>query len=277
MAVGGHSADMFESRGPERFDPEWFGHEIFRDGPLALIAVFAVLMGALLVPHTSARVTTGLLALITGVTFVPGVTHVSFDLVGLGPTLWRVSWVASIAALLGLLGARMATYRTRPSLQAAGPLALVLAIVLFGLPIWSERNNVSLETPPHWQRGPESIVSAQQAIDAARPGDVILAPEELAITIDVLTTRVKTVAPRDYFMDYLREVPRFHYAERLTLVNFANRPIGRADEPKVARALTFLDVDQVCLPNQSHARISFLLARQYRPITRSASDTCFTQ
>ncbi|MBA2444491.1 MAG: hypothetical protein H0V49_04075 [Nocardioidaceae bacterium] len=274
VAVGGHSADMFESRGPVRFDPAWFGHEIFRDGPLALIAVFAVLMGALLIPHPSARVTTGLLTFVTGVTFVPGVTHLSFDLVGLGPTLWRVSWVASIAALIGVLAARMATYRTRRSLQAAGPLALVLALVLFGLPIWSERNNVSLKQPPHWQRGPESIVSAQQAIDAASPGDVILAPEELAITIDVLTTRVKTVAPRDYFMDYLRDEPGFHYAERLTLIEFTDRRIAGADEAEVARALTLLDVDLVCLPNQARGRISFLLAQEYRPATTSASDTC---
>ncbi len=277
VAVGGRSADLFESRFLFRFDPAWFGHQIFRDGPLAAIAVVAVLAGALLVPHRAARVTTGVLTIITGLTFVPGVTHLSYDLVGLGPTLWRVSWVASIAALVGVFGAQIATYTPRRRLKLAGPLALTVVLVLSGMPIWSESNGVTVKAPPHWQRGPESVVSAQRAIDAAHPGDVILAPQELSITIDVLTTKVKTVAPRDYFMDYLRDDPDFHYTERLTLVNFANRLIDRANKPEVVRALTLLDVDEVCLPIAARERIRFVRAQGYRPATRSAWDVCLTR
>ncbi len=277
VAVGGRSADLFGSRELFRFDPSWFGHEIFRDGPLAVIAVAAVLAGALLIPHRAARVTTGLLMVITGVTFVPGATHLSYDLVGLGPTLWRVSWVASIAALVGILGAQTTTYRSSRPLQLTGPVALLVALVLFGQPIWTERNGVLLAAPPHWQRGPDSVASAQRAIAAARPGDVVLAPDDLAVTIDVLTTRVKTVAPRAYFMDYLRDDPRFHFAERLTLVNFANRDVRRGYESRVARALTLLDVDEVCLPVNSVNRIRFVRSLGYRPVTSSAWDRCLTR
>ena len=35
--MGGRSADFFETRRLFRFDPAWFGPEIFRDGPIALI------------------------------------------------------------------------------------------------------------------------------------------------------------------------------------------------------------------------------------------------
>lgn len=277
IAVHGRSADLFGTRALYRFSPSWFGHEIFRDGPLALIAVAAVLVGALLVPHPAARVTTGVCALITGVTFVPRVTHLSFDLVGLGPTLWRVSWIVSIAALVGVLGAWLSARMTRRSLRLGSPFALVAVFAVFGMPIWSGGNGVSLELPPHWQRGSQSVDSAQLAIAAVRPGDVILAPEELAVTIDVITTRVKTVAPRDYFMDYLKDDPSFHYEARQRLVDFANLVIGRVETPAVARALTLLDVDEVCLPVGSHDRFRFLKAQGYREAVRSDSNRCFTR
>lgn len=277
VAVGGRSADFFDTRGLYRFDPEWFGHEIFRAGPVAAIAVASVLAGALLVPDRNARVTTGVLAVITGVTFVPGVTQLSYDLVGLGPTLWRVSWVASIAALVGVLGARIATSGTRRSLRLAGPLAVAVALVLFGVPIWSDENEVALEAPPHWQRGSNSVAAAELAIDAVGPGDIILAPEDLAVTISVLTTRVKTVAPRDYFMDHLRDEPSFHYAERLTLVDYVNLRIGSGYESQVARGLTLLDVDEVCLATGSQQRFQFLRAQGYRSVTESAWGRCLTR
>ncbi len=274
---GGRSADAFASRRLFRFEPAWFGQEIFRDGPIAVIAVAAVLAGGLLVPHRAARVTTGLLAVVVGVTFVPGVTHLSFDLVGLGPTLWRVSWVATIAALVGVLGARLAGYWNRRSLNVAAPLVLTLVIVVFGLPIWSNANGVALDSSPQWKRGPNSVVAAQRVIEAARPGDVVLAPEQLAITITVLTTRVKTVAPRAYFMDYLQDEPSFRYDERLTLVDFANDESGPSERPEVARALTLLDVDQVCLPVDDPGRIRFVRSQGYERVTGTGTVSCLSR
>lgn len=277
LAAGGRSADFFDSRRLFRFDPAWFGPEILRDGPLAAIAVAAVLAGALLVPHRAARVTTGLLVVLTGVTFVSGVTQLAYDLVGLGPTLWRVSWVLSIAALVGVLGAGLATRLNRRSLRVAAPVAVAVVLIAFGQPIWSEAGGVSIDTSPEWKRGPTSVVIAEQAIDAASPGDVILAPQEIAISITVLTTRVKTVAPRAYFMDYLRDEPSFHYDERLALVEFANQDDYPSNGPEVARALTVLDVDHVCLPSESWPRIGFVRAQGYQPGTSSATDSCFTR
>ncbi len=274
-AVGGRSADFFDERSLFRFEPSWFGPEILRSGPVAAVAVVAVLVGAVVVPHRAARVTTGILVVLTGVTFVPGVTHISFDLLGLGPTLWRVSWVASIAALVGVLGAHVAARAPGRILTLAVPVVLVAVLVGFGVPTWSEQNGVSVDAPPQWKRGPESVVTAQRAIDAASPGDTILAPQQLAITITVMTTEVHTVAPRDYFMAYLRDDPRFHYDERLTLVDFANQPGRPADRAAIARALTVVEVEQVCLPVWAALRIDLVEGQGYEEVTRSPTDRCF--
>jgi hypothetical protein len=272
-AVGGRSADLFGSRELYRFEPAWFGHQIFRDGLPALITVVAVLLGALLIPRAEARITTGVLTTITGVTFIPGFTHLSFDLVGLGPTLWRVSWVASIAALVGVLASQTVLRWSRPRLQVIGPVILLAAFGVYGTAIWTAGNGVSLVPPPHWQRGHQSIAAAAQAIAHLQPGDVVLTPEDLAVTIDVMTTRVKTVAPRDYFMDYLRDDPSFHYGLRLNLIHFANRE-GHPTGPQVTKALRVLDVDEVCLRRIAYQRLLFLRGIGYQPVDSAPLYSC---
>jgi hypothetical protein len=145
------------------------------------------------------------------------------------------------------------------------PLALVLVLVLFGVPIWSARTGVRLEPPVHWQRGSDAVQAADAAISLARPDQLILAPDELSITIDVMTTRVKTVAPRDYFMDYLRDNPTFDYADRLTLVHFANGQLRDRWEVKVADALRRVAVDMVCLPVASQTEDIPTADTRWRP------------
>lgn len=276
VVVGGHSADDFDSRRLYRFDPMWFGHQIFLDGLVALVAVTAVLAGALLIPHRGARLTTALLALATGVTFVPGVTELSYDLLGLGPTLWRVSWLVTVAALVGVLAASLASWRGLRALRFAAPVALVVALVGAGVPIWSEEAGVSLRRPPHWQRSSESVRAADLVTARVEPGGVVLAPPELAITIDVMTTRVKTVAPRKYFMDYLSEIPRFHYAERATAMDFVDPPPGSvpAGRSEVVRALETIGVEQVCVRADSGVSLAFLRAEGYQPSLRTYRFTC---
>ena len=276
LLVDGHSADMFEARKLFRFDPGWFGPLILRDGPIAVAAVFGVLAGALLLPRHAARITTGVLAVIVGVSFVPGVTELSYDLVGLGPTLWRVSWLTTIAALVGMLGAELGVRRRRrPSLLPA--LLIGALVVWWGTPIWSGSMWVTVDDPS-WKRDPEEIAVAEQVIGALEPGEVVLAPQNLAVTITVTTTRVKTVAPRDYFMDYLRNEPGFQYVERLRLWNFAaGRYVMMMDKPHVADALDAVDVAAVCLPSESEQRLDFLRDEGYRSSVYSTAYTCLVR
>ncbi len=275
LALGGRSADVFESRKLFRFDPAWFGHEIFRDGPIAAVAVAAVLAGALLLPLRAARVTTGVLVGITGVTFVPGVTVLAYDLIGLGPTLWRVSWLVTVAALVGVLAAALVGRRGRTVRRLAAPFVLVVVLVASGLPIWSRANGVYLDVSPGWKRDPSSLAAAEGVLATSEPGDLVLAPDNLAITVTVSTTAVKTVAPRAYFMAHLRDEPAFHYPERLTLLAFANREVGMRDPVRVTAALDLLDVDQVCLAREATARSAFLRSIGYQPSGGSSTYVCF--
>lgn len=257
LAVGGRSADFFETRRLFRFDPAWFGPEILRDGPIAVVAVAAVLVGALVLPRVDARVMTGVAAAIVGVTFVPGVTQVVFEVVGLGPTLWRVSWITPIAALVGAVAVLAGAWVGRRGASAVTATAVAVVLIGSGTPIWDD----ILAERPLWKVS--FPVSAREVIAEAEDGDVVLAPQGLAVTLAVLTTDVKTVAPRAYFMDYLRDEPTFDYDERQVLLDFVNEPFYSWHREQVTRALAVVDPDQVCVRIWHWDRREFLRELDY--------------
>lgn len=273
VALGGRSADLFGTRLTFRFDPAWFGPQIFRDGAVAVVAVAAVLAGALLIPHLAARVTTGVLTLIVGVTFIPGVTYAAFELVGLGPTLWRVSWVTPIAALVGVLGVRLGSNGRR------GQIAVTVAaavLIVSGVPIWTRANGVDLDATPQWKLSPPAVETAQQILATAEPGALVLAPPRLSVTLSILTTKVKTVAPRAYFMDYLRDDPTFHYPARMTLSRFVGAEPIYGERSEVVDALALLHVDQVCMTADARWQASVVRDAGFESTLRSAAYRCFS-
>jgi hypothetical protein len=275
LALGGRSADDFGIRRQYRFDPSWFGHQVFLTGPMALLAVGAVLLGALLVPHPAARVTTGVAVVLVGLTFVPGFTRLTYDVVGLGPTLWRLTWACTVAALVGA-GASWVAGRLRRSRRAAvaAGLAGVLLLAGFGSPIWAEDTTTTFASPPHWQRGPSSRAAAAWLVRQATPPGTVLAPDGLSTTVVVTQTGVKVVAPRDYYLDYLSDNPDFLYEERLLLSRFANAD-PTAATPEVAPALDRLDVRAACLYRRDHTGAHVLLAAGYHRGFLSGTYRCF--
>jgi hypothetical protein len=231
-----------------------------------------------LVPHAAARVTTAVLVLVTGVVFVPGVTRLGYDLVGLGPTLWRVSWGCTVAALVGVLAATLAERVGRPRWRLAGPCLIAVALAVTGIPLWVEESHATLRAPFHWQRSAGSLAVARAATDGLPDGAVVLAPESVSVTIAVLTTTVKTVAPREYFLDPLRGVPGFQYQARRDLVSFANdQARERPPDDAVAAALEALHVARVCLPTGTRWRTRFLKAVGYGRPTEAAGYTCLSR
>lgn len=275
LAVGGRSADDFGERRQYRFDPAWFGHEVFLAGVLALVAVLAVLVGCLLVPRADARVTTALLALAVGVTFVPGFTRLSYATLGLGPTLWRISWGCTVAALVGAaaswLWARAPTGRT----AWVGAVMAAVGLAWAGSPIWAADTSTSLVGPPHWQRTEGARVVSRWVLDHKRTGDLVLAPDGLAITIAVTTTDIKTVAPRDYYLDYLRDDPGFDYDDRLALVDFANVATDRRED--VQDALADLGVDVACAYRDDLRGVVVLRAAGYAPGLTTTTYRCLAR
>ena len=278
LATGGRSADDFGERRLYRFDAEWIGHLVFLTGVVALVGVLAVLLGALLVSHRQARVTTGLLAGGFGLVLVPGVTELGFRLIGLGPTLWRLSFGLTVGALVGVAAASLwGVLLDRTSSRRAVVAAVVLAAVFaaFGHPIWSSATSSSWRAPLHWQRSDASREAADEAVRKAGPGGLVLAPDDLSITLVISQTSVKAVAPRDYYMTYLRDDPQFQYDARLTLVRMVNGS-GPWTEPEADAALLTLGVDVACVASTNQTAFFILQRAGYREFYRSEQYRCLS-
>jgi hypothetical protein len=285
LAVGGHSADNFGIRRLYRFDASWIGHAIFQTGPLACAAVLAVLLGPVLLTHRGARVTTAVVALVAGLVLVPGFVRVSYDLVGLGPTLWRLSWGLTVAALLGVAvdrggillsespWPRSAGRRARPWVAPAAGLLVVALLAWFGRPPWSSGMDAQVRAPLHWQRSPASLTMAAEVLAATRPGDLVLGPEALSITVAISSSDVRTVAPRAYYLTYLREEPGFHERARRALSRFVN-DVGRQHPDAVRRALRLLPVDVACVNVDDRGRYRLLRGLGFTPMAESTTYRC---
>ena len=222
VLVGGRSADTFGARRQYRFDGAWFGHEVFRTGPVALVAVLAVLCAVLLVPHRGMRVTTSLLGLATGLVLVPGVTRVAYDVTGLGPTLWRLSWGCTVAALVGLGAVRVVGRLPRRAAVPGALVALALAVG-FGSPIWSRtrqplgsRRSTGSAPAPAWRPRTRSSPPPTRATSCWRRNRSRSPRRHDDRHQDRRAPRLLHVLPAGH--------PSFHYRERLALVRLRERP-----------------------------------------------------
>jgi hypothetical protein len=275
IALGGRSADDFGVRRQYRFDPSWFGHEVFLDGVVAVVGVAAVLVGCLLLPHAAARVTTAVAVLAVGITFVPGFTHLTYDAVGLGPTLWRITWACTIAALVGALASWLTDHLRTRWIAAGAAVVVTVLLAVLGDPIWAADTSTTFARPLHWQRGPDSRHATSWMLAHSHPGDLVLGPDGLAVTVAVTTTSIKTVSPRDYYMYYLRDEPSFHYDQRLSLVRFANHVHGW-QPAEIAPALRALDVRIACVYRTDHAGSRLLRRAGYVTGTKTSTYRCLT-
>jgi hypothetical protein len=281
IAVDGHSADDFGDRLLYRFDPSWIAHTVFLSGGLALVGVLCVLLGALLVPHPAARLTTGLLVLATGLVFIPGVTRAAYDLTGLGPTLWRLSWVATVPALVGVASVTVigAARRRFPDLRRrwVNPVAIAVALGLaavIGVPIWGEPSTgASVRAPFHWQRPTPSMVAAHEVLGVLHSGDRVLAPQGLAVTLAISSSDLRSIVPREYYLDYLHHDPAFDYRDRHLLYDFVNGIIMTVPDD-LPGALRRLHVDIVCMLAPIQLKYDALLADGYRPLVAAAGYRC---
>ena len=116
LAVGGRNPQVYTAADvvPRALVRDVFGH-----GPVAFIAVAAVLAGPVLIRSAAgARMTAGVV-LAVGLLFVPGVTLIVFHVTGLGEVLWRLSWAIPVAALVGVLGSEAVDRARLPAARAA--------------------------------------------------------------------------------------------------------------------------------------------------------------
>ena len=84
---------------------------------------------------------------------------------------------------------------------------------------------------------------------------------------------MKTVAPRDYYMEYLQDDPSFHYSERLKLVRYVNHDSPR-HVPGIADDLDALGVDVACVSAPDRHRYDVIEDAGFRPLMTTTNYRC---
>jgi hypothetical protein len=275
-AIGGRSADLFDTRKLYRFDADYIGHLLFDTGPMAVVLVLCVLLGAMLVPHRASRVTTGVLVVALGIVFIPGATHLSYNLIGLGPTIRRVKHGLDFVALVAVAVVRLGSIvrRRRGLGLAAAATAATVFFAFVGTPMISQAS--TWERPFHWQlRDSDRAVPVR--IARAGPLDgLLLAPKNVSIATAVTTTAIQTVTPKEYYMDYLRADPSFHFRARELLYSFVNnRPWNKHHERALTHALETVHVAVACVDAVALGRARGQMRAGMRPYFRTRSYRCF--
>ena len=152
---------------------------------------------------------------------------------------------------------------------------LIAVLVVAGSPIWSGVTLARWYAPFHDQIQPESATAAHVVIDNADPGDVVLAPTNLAVAVSSLTARLPVVVGRNYYLTYLKNDPRFHYETRMLLSSFVN---GGTWEPASVRAgLRELGVDIVCVGSAKTKRVKAVIADGYHPLGSPSRYACLAR
>jgi Family of unknown function (DUF6077) len=256
-------------------------HFVFGDGVLALLAVGAVLIGPLVLRAPFAGRMIAGAAVLVGVLFSPPLPREIFHLTDLGRVLWRLNWALPAAALLGALATGLLA-RHRPLLLRAAPaVAIGVAIVAAGQPLWSPGADARVASEPAWKRLPSEIRAAQAILARTRPGDVVLAPRQVSQTVLVLSGTVTTVSPRGFFTKAFRGIPAARVPARLRLQRFAEQGLGgpagaRRNGPEVRRALRVLGVDVACVARVHAGAEQLLLRAGYAPFWTGRRLVCLS-
>lgn len=221
-----------------------------------LIGVVGVISGLALWcgPLLARRRTPALLAagatLALSVMFVPGVLEVMSALSGISVVLWRVPWLLALPTLIGLLCTVRVPAPT-PALRraAAGGIAvlLVASFALFATPMWSSKSWVDVHDRPTWKLPQQRQAIAFWIKGLDRPQGMLLAPKTIMRTSPIITSEVRVVLPRDFYLVEYDLESQFA-KDRLLLASFADGETTAAPA-ELASALDRLDVGTICVYN----------------------------
>ena len=278
LAVGG--------RQPEEYTladvvPRHLVQFVFGIEGLAVLGLFAVLVGPVVLRRPLAGRMTAATALLVGLLYAPPVPRLIFEVTDLGRVLWRLNWALPTAALLGALATSVVARRFPLLLRVVPAVAVCAAVVAVGQPLWSAQAHGEIASRPTWKRDPGQVAAARLLLARARPGDVILAPRYLSQTILVMSGEVTTVNPRGFFTRALREVPGARARERVLLQRFVDTGLGARRGParrrEIRRALRVVGVDLACV-RAVHPPTAAVVARAgYRPVSSPPRMTCFAR
>jgi hypothetical protein len=276
LVLGGRTPDVYTDAD---VIPRNLVHLVLGTDVIALVAVTALLLGPLLLRRATSAQVAAATVLLVGCLVAPRVPAVIFHLTGLGRVLWRLTWVLPTAALVGAMTTGLATRLPSPLLRALPAVAVAAALVLGGRPLWSVPGETHVAHRPSWKRPPAEVAAARPILAHARPGDVILAPRPLSMTLLIMSGDVTTVSPRGFYTAALRDVTAAHVPERGLLQRFAGLAAGRRTgalppAAEVRRALRAVGVDLACVPKVAAEARRVIESAGYAPAVQTRRLVC---
>jgi hypothetical protein len=276
-AVGGRRAG-------EDFASDVVTNDIARlvlgSGLFAFIAVAAALAGPLLLPSRRAALMVASTVALVTILYFPALPPFIWELTGIGRVLWRLVWVVPAAALVGATITAVPG-RVRSRAWRVAPAVLLCAVLLiWGNPVWDAG---IVRSKPSWKRPPGTVPAARRILAQAEQGDIVLAPQQVAQTLLIMSGDVTTVSPRVFYTLALEDEPEAHVDERLLLQsllepelveNVTGERTRPAEEAEIGEALRVVGVDVACVDARSPELLPVFEAQGYTEAFKAAGLSC---
>jgi Family of unknown function (DUF6077) len=208
-----------------------------------------------------ALITSGIAGVVT-LLLVPGVLALTGNATGANPVTWRTMWVVPGPVVVGLLAAvplpPTAWLRSTARWISAVPAVAVCGMVLAaGMPVWSPQNVVHaiLVRHPSWKYDPLSLSLARKALRADHHTGYLLSTERVMGAIPLLTSEVRAVDPRSFYLSLL---PPRAQADRLLLTRLAGERGPQPTESAIRAALARVPVGFACVWSHNTAGLRLL-------------------
>lgn len=232
------------------YDAEYTYRRTLEIGIVGVVSGLALWCGPLL----ARRGTPALLAaggtLALSVLLVPGVLELISALSGISVVLWRVPWLLALPTLIGLLCTVELPVRSRTARAATGGLVAAVAVAVFAVwatPMWSPRSYVEVYDRPVWKMPQQRQEIAFWIERQDRPDGLLLAPSTIMRASLMVTSEVRVVLPRDFYLVEYDLESQFA-RDRLLLAAFADgRVEDISDRNEVQAALDRLEVGTICV------------------------------
>ncbi|MBV8445380.1 MAG: hypothetical protein JOZ92_05625, partial [Candidatus Dormibacteraeota bacterium] len=242
-------------------------------GVLAGISIAALFGGWIGAGRIWARVTAAVASALAALVLAPHALPELNQLTGAGTVLWRLMWLVPVAPAVGALAVLPLQLRALPRAAGAAFAALLgLLMVLTGTPIWSATNSATLVGSPGWKIEPQTLSAARSVVSMAGVGDIVLAPADVSGAMAILTTRVRAVDPRSFYLIDYEKDPGFDSTDREVLDNFEDDPSSESSSA-VAAALRAFNVRLACVAGGSPG-VTVLQGLGYTAAGAAGSDTC---
>lgn len=234
------------------FDAEYTYRRTLMVGIVGVIGGIALWCGPLLARRRTPALLASGATLTLSVLLVPGVLEVLGRFTGISVVLWRVPWLLALPTLIGLLCTIDVPSPARLLRGAVGGVvaaAMVASFALWATPMWSPKSWVTMHDRPTWKLPQQRQRIAFWIKEQDRPEGLLLAPSVIMRTSLIVTSKVRVVLPRDFYLveyDLSSEFAK----DRLLLAGFAD---GKVNPPQaqVAAAVQRVGVGTICVYNSN--------------------------